>query len=120
MALPPPPPTPREDVVDSLHGERIADPYRWLEDGAAPRVNTWSAAQNARTRSVLDGLPQRGPLARRLHEQLAVGLLSAPRPVAVRIFHTRREGEEKQAVLYVRDALEAPNRAPVDPKPLND
>ncbi|HEY6810011.1 MAG TPA: hypothetical protein VIZ70_02700, partial [Propionibacteriaceae bacterium] len=26
------PETRRDDVVDVLHGRRIADPYRWLED----------------------------------------------------------------------------------------
>ncbi|HEX7528293.1 MAG TPA: prolyl oligopeptidase family serine peptidase, partial [Thermoanaerobaculia bacterium] len=31
--------------------------YRWLENGDAPKVKAWSAAQNARARAFLDRLP---------------------------------------------------------------
>ena len=31
------PPSRREDIVDDYHGVAVADPYRWLEDGDAPR-----------------------------------------------------------------------------------
>ncbi|HEV8468628.1 MAG TPA: prolyl oligopeptidase family serine peptidase [Candidatus Limnocylindria bacterium] len=113
------PSTPRDDIIDTLHGERIADPYRWLEDDASPRVRDWTDAQNARTRAVLDALPQRAVFARRLRELLSVGLLSTPRPVAGKIFHTRRQGEQRQAVLYVRDAIDSPDRALVDPNAID-
>src|SRR5712691_2081279 len=98
-----PPPTARDEVVETLHGERIVDPYRWLEDDSSPRVRAWTDAQNARTRAILDALPARAHFARRLRELLAVGLLETPRPVAGKVFHVRREGDEKQHVLYVRD-----------------
>ena len=32
------PATRREEVVDVLHGVRVADPYRWLEDGASDEI----------------------------------------------------------------------------------
>jgi prolyl oligopeptidase len=119
MAISPAPRTPRDDIVDDIHGVRIADPYRWLEADASERVGEWTEQQNARTRSVLDGLPERAGLARRLRELLSVGLLSTPRPVGGRIFHTRREGEQKQSILYVRDSIDAPDRALVDPNALD-
>jgi prolyl oligopeptidase len=105
--------------VDDLHGARIADPYRWLEDDSSQRVREWTDRQNARTRAVIDALPERDVFARRLRELLAVGLLSTPRPIAGHIFHTRREGEQKQAVLYVRASPGAPDRALVDPNALD-
>ena len=119
MPLPPAPRTTRENVVDDLHGRKIPDPYRWLEADATERVREWTDQQNARTRTVLDALPQRAALAHRLRELLSVGLLSTPRPIGGRIFHTRREGEQKQSVLYVRDAIDAPDRALVDPNVLD-
>ena len=119
MALPPVPHTAREDVIDDVHGARIADPYRWLEADTAARVRDWTDQQNARTRAVLDQLPERAAFALRLRELLSVGLLSTPRPIAGRIFHARREGEQKQAVLYVRDGIGAPDRALVDPNTLD-
>src|SRR3989449_2520305 len=119
MPIAPPPPTPREDVVDTLHGERVVDPYRWLEDSGSARVRAWTEAQNARTGAVLDALPQRPRFARRLRALLGVGLLSAPHPVAGRIFHTRREGDQRQAVLYVRDSPALSDRPLVDPNAID-
>jgi prolyl oligopeptidase len=119
VPLPPAPRTARENVVDDLHGAKIVDPYRWLEADATERVREWTDEQNARTRAVLDPLPQRAAFARRLRELLSVGLLSTPRPIAGRIFHTRREGEQKQAILYVRDAVRAADRALIDPNALD-
>jgi prolyl oligopeptidase len=53
----PPPQTPRGSTVDTIQGVQIADPYRWLENASDSRVQAWSDAQNARTRTYLDGLP---------------------------------------------------------------
>ena len=119
MPFPPTPRTARDNVVDDVHGAKMADPYRWLEADTSKRVGDWTDEQNERTRAVLDALPQRAGVARRLRELLAVGLLSTPRPIRGRIFHTRREGEQKQSILYVRDSIGAPDRALVDPNALD-
>jgi prolyl oligopeptidase len=55
--VPPPPPTPRRPVVEVVQGTRVLDDYRWLEDSSSPEVKAWSDAQNARTRTFLDALP---------------------------------------------------------------
>ena len=57
--VPPPPKTPTDNVVYTMHGVQISDPYRWLEDWSDPKVQAWSNAQNARTRDYLDHLPTR-------------------------------------------------------------
>jgi prolyl oligopeptidase len=119
VPLLPAPHTARENVVDDVHGTKVIDPYRWLEADQTDRVRDWTDHQNARTRAVLDALPQRAAFARRLRELLSVGLLSTPRPIAGRIFHTRREGEQKQATLHVRDAVGAEDRALIDPNALD-
>ena len=41
------PEAPRLDLVEDLHGHRVADPYRWLEDDADPRTEAWSGAPDA-------------------------------------------------------------------------
>ncbi|CAN5518220.1 hypothetical protein BH18ACT1_BH18ACT1_05840 [soil metagenome] len=53
------PATRREDRVEVLHGQRVADPYRGLEDGDDPEVRAWAEAQGARTRAFLGALPAR-------------------------------------------------------------
>lgn len=35
------------DSVDTWHGTRVADPYRWLEDLGAAEVRRWAAAQTS-------------------------------------------------------------------------
>jgi len=116
--IPPAPPSPREDALDTWHGEKIADPYRWLE-GSSDRIREWTVAQNARTHGVLDALPARQSFAGRLRELLSVGLLGAPRPAGKWIFHTRREGTQKQAMLYVREGVDGADRVLVDPNTLD-
>lgn len=119
MRVPPPPLTPRDEVTDVWHGERVVDPYRWLEDTESERTRAWTDAQNSRTRVVIDALPQRVHFAARLRELLAVGLLDTPRPVNGRIFHTRRTGAQRQSILYVRDGVDGKDRALVDPNVLD-
>lgn len=63
---PAPPDTPRIPTVARLQGVEIRDDYRWLENGADPGVQAWSAAQNARARAVLDRLPGREVLEHRI------------------------------------------------------
>ena len=42
------PPTDRVDVADEYFGQRVADPYRWLENDIRrdPAVSAWVDAQN--------------------------------------------------------------------------
>lgn len=113
----PPPPTRREPVVDVLHGVEVADPYRWLEDGGSAETVAWVEAQNARTRGLLDALPDRAGW----HERL-VALFGAPMSRSCRVagdhvFSLERAGGAAQYVLVVRSAVEAevPPRVLLDP-----
>jgi prolyl oligopeptidase len=106
-----------EDVVDVLHGVAVADPYRWLEDGDDPEVVAWASAQNERTRSVLDALPDRPALRAQLERLLRAPVAVAPRLAGDRVFALERGGSRDQAVLTVRPFgdPDAPSRVLVDP-----
>ena len=41
-----PPITEQDDLVETLHGVEVADPYRWLEDFTSDRAATWEQLQN--------------------------------------------------------------------------
>jgi prolyl oligopeptidase len=113
--VPAPPPTRAESVVDVLHGELVHDPFRWLEDGGAPEVAAWTAAQNAHTEAWLAARPARAEIRGRLERLLAIGSIGTPTPVGGRYLYQRRDGAQNQPVLYVRDGVDGPDRVAVDP-----
>ena len=59
------PEAPRLELVEELHGHRIADPYRWLEEPDDPRTKAWTAAQDELAAEHLAGLPMRASYPRR-------------------------------------------------------
>jgi prolyl oligopeptidase len=109
-----------EAVTEILHGEEIADPYRWLEDGDAPETRDWTERQNALTEAYLAAVPAREAIRRRLGELLSIGVLGTPDPVRGRYFYIRREGKQNQPVLYWRQGVAGPDRIAVDPNLLNE
>ena len=113
------PPTRTTDAVESLHGETIPDPYRWLEDGESPDTRAWTEAQNALTRSYLDAVPGRRGLRARLDQLLAIGAIGVPTPARGRYFYQRRDGRQNQPVLYLREGVHGEDRAVVDPNALD-
>jgi prolyl oligopeptidase len=113
------PVTPTSDAVETLHGETIPDPYRWLEDGESPGTQEWTAAQNALTRSHLDAVPGREDLHRRLDELLAIGAIGVPTPARGRYFYQRRDGRQNQPVLYERQGVRGEDRTAIDPNALD-
>ncbi len=125
LAAPPPapPPTEARPVTDVLHGESIVDPYRWLEGDAkgalTPEVNAWTDAQLAYTRQVLDNLPGRAAVEARLRELMEVGTISAPRMRGNRYFYSKREGNENQARIFVREGLSGAPKLLLDPNTLD-
>src|SRR3954466_8675080 len=112
------PEAPRLDLVEDLHGHRVADPYRWLEDPDDPRARTWTAAQAARAAELLTGLPLRAAFTRRLEQLVHAGAVGVPVWRAGRAFSTRRDPGQEHAVLRVREP-DGSSRVLVDPMALD-
>ncbi len=74
------PPTAQQTVTDTYHGVTVSDPYRWLENSNSGKVHEWSAAQDKRTRTYLDALPERGPIYKQLLSPDFGNLQLLPRP----------------------------------------
>ncbi len=73
------PPTTRvEPVTDTLHGEALVDPYRWLEDQQAPATREWIAAQNAHTDAFLAKFPGRQALVERASQLMKIDSQGMP------------------------------------------
>jgi prolyl oligopeptidase len=96
------PDTRRLDLLETLHGHPVPDPYRWLEDAADDDCEAWSQAQDALARAVLDHLPGRTRLAARLRELLP-GEVGAPVVIGDRRFFSRRLPEQEFAAYCMQD-----------------
>ncbi len=63
---------------------------------------------------MLDPLPGRAEIHKRLEELLAIGTISAPQAGGTFYFYTRREGTQNQPILYVREGVHGKDRVLVD------
>jgi prolyl oligopeptidase len=108
----------RLDIVEDLHGHRVADPYRWLEEAEEPRTQAWSEAQDALAADALAGLPLREAFAARLEKLVHAGAVGVPVWRGERAFSTRRDPGQEHAVLRVREA-DGSMRVLVDPMALD-
>jgi prolyl oligopeptidase len=109
-----PPKAEIKPAVDIYHGTKVVDNYRWLEDGNSPETQKWVADEMDYTRALLDPLPGRDAIHKRLTELLSIGSITAPVIAGKHYFYTKREGMQNQPVLYVRDGVNGPDRVLVD------
>ena len=112
------PPAPRGDDADLLHGIRVPDPFRALEDPDDPATKAWLAAQDDLLAAHRATWPARDAFRTRLAELLAAGSVGTPVWRGVRAFHTRRTPEQEHAVLVVVGP-DGTERALVDPNVLD-
>ena len=118
MTRPEYPSAERLNLVEELHGQGVADPYRWLEDPDDPRTRAWQADQEKLLDEARDGWPAREWFRARLTELLASGTVTAPSWAADRPFFTRRTAGMEHAVLLTVDP-DGRERVLVDPLALD-
>jgi prolyl oligopeptidase len=109
-----PPKAKTEVVEDTLHGHKIADPYRWLENSQGADTQEYVQEELAYTRSILDPLPGRVQTHQRLTQLLSIGTIGAPQLGGKYYLYTRREGTQNQPVLFVREGIHGKDRVLVD------
>ena len=114
-----PPPTERREVVETLHGVEIRDPYRWLEDQEAPETRAWIETQNAYTDTLLQPLPRRDELETLVASVLKVEAIGLPNERGGRYFSSRRRADADLSVLYVREGIDGEDRVLIDPHPMS-
>ena len=120
LGAPRPPDSRREDLVETIHGVDIADPYRWLEDQQAPEVREWIDEQDAYTDRIIGSMPGGGAITARLTELMKVDSIGVPTVRNGRYFFEKRSAQQDLTVLYTRGArgedevLVDPNAAAVE------
>lgn len=111
-----PPYARREEVIEELNGQKISDPFRWLEHPGTAESRAFVEAQNAYTEAVLSAIPtvDRKTLRQRIEQLLTIGRAEPPHVGGNRFFYLRRDGKQNQPVLYVREGVSGKDRILLD------
>ena len=113
------PVTRKEDVSEMIHGVKVDDPYRWLEDDNAEETKAWVKAQNEVTFGYLKSLPKRDAIEARLTELWNYERVGMPFRRGGRWFFTHNSGLQNQSVLMTADALDGEPRLLLDPNAMS-
>ncbi|MDA1017660.1 MAG: prolyl oligopeptidase family serine peptidase, partial [Planctomycetota bacterium] len=111
------PKTRRMDLVDVLHGVKVPDPYRWLEDDVrkSKEVAAWVEQQNKVTSAYLKSLPARERIEKRLTKLWDFEKYSSPFRRGGRYYFSKNDGLQNQSVLYTLDKLNGEPKVLMDP-----
>lgn len=97
------PETKKIDHVDTYFGEKINDPYRWLEDDRSTEIEAWVKAQNVVTYGYLEQVPYRNQLKSRMEQLWNYEKISAPFKEGDFTYYYKNNGLQNQSVLYRKD-----------------
>lgn len=111
------PVTRMDGLVEQPFGERVADPFRWLEadPGKDADVAKWIARQNALSIDYLGNLPGRDQFAARIRSLFDYERYGLPRKAGSRYFYSRNSGLQNQSALWVRKGVDGAQSLLVDP-----
>ena len=94
------PQTKQVDTVDTYFGEKVSDPYRWLEDDRSAETGEWVKAQNEVTFGYLDNIPYREELKERLTKLWNYEKIGAPFIEGDYTYFYKNDGLQNQYVIY--------------------
>jgi prolyl oligopeptidase len=111
------PPTKKGDVVEELHGEKVPDPYRWLEVDVreSKEVKDWVEAQAKFTEQYLAAIPSRKAIRARLEEIVNVERYSAPSKHGGKYYYSKNNGLQNQSVVYRAVTADGEPQLVIDP-----
>ena len=92
--------------VDVIHGVKVADPYRWLEDDNGEETKAWVQAENEVTFAYLKQIPAREKIKQRLTNLWNYEKYTTPFKQGGRYFYRKNDGLQNQYVVYTMDRLD--------------
>ena len=114
-----PPVAPVRTVTDTYWGQKVGDPYQWMEDEKSPDFQSWMKAQNGHARKVLARLPGRDALKERIATLSNAGtVVYQVMTAGPSYFYLKLAPGDDNPKLYVRDGLKGAERLLVDPDKL--
>src|SRR5579871_5656004 len=109
----------RSDHVDTYFGDKVTDPYRWLEDVDSPETRKWVEEENKLTFSYLDSIPQRETIRKGLTDLYNYERYAAPLEVRGRVFYAHNTGLQNQNVYFSQEGLNGTPKVLIDPNTMS-
>ena len=109
------PVTKKVNQVDVYHGNKVPDPYRWLEDDNSAETANWVEAQNKVTNAYLDKITLRTNVRARLQELWNYPKFGSPFKKGKYYFFYKNDGLQNQSVLYRQVGMKGNPEVFLDP-----
>src|SRR5688572_21548800 len=109
------PKTRKVDHVDTYHGTKVADPYRWLEDDTSAETAAWVVAQNKVTFPYLEQIPFRAAMHKRVEDLNNYERYTSFSRKGPYVFLRKDNGLQKQSANYIRKGMNGTPEVLIDP-----
>lgn len=107
--------TAKQDTMDVFFGEKVPNPYKWLEDDRSEATEKWVSKQNRFTYSYVDKLSQRAKIKSRLEELWSYKRYSAPIKKGKYYYYLQNDGLQNQDVLVRQEGLDGEAEVVLNP-----
>ena len=108
------PDTKREELLETIFGKEINDPYRWLEDFTSSEVKAWVEEQNEIADKFLNNPTQR-KIKEDLEDIWETSDISIPFKRKDKTFYFYDDGKKQQSVFMMRDCDSCEAKILLDP-----
>jgi prolyl oligopeptidase len=109
------PATAKVDTVDNYFGEKVPDPYRWLESDTSEATGSWVKSQNEVTFAYLNNINYRDRIKKRLEKLFNYERLSAPFREGEYYYFYKNDGLQNHSVLYRKKGMDGTPEIFLDP-----
>lgn len=109
------PTTNKGTVVDEFWGQKVSDPYRWLEDDRSAETKSWVQAENKVTFDYLNTIPFRTKLKEQLTEIWNYEKIGTPFKEGAYTYFFKNNGLQQHSVLYRKQGENGTEEIFLDP-----
>ncbi len=102
------PTTKKTNTIDTYFGNKVPDPYRWLEDDRSAETEAWVIAENKVTFNYLNKIPFRDVIKNRLTQLWNYEKIGAPFKRGNYNYYYKNNGLQNQYVIYRQKHNEKP------------
>lgn len=109
----------RTDFSEEIHGVKVADPYRWMENIDSAKTQAWIAGQRNKTERWMINAAGRGKIRAHLDDLQNYARFSRPYCESGKYFYAKNTGLQNQDCVYMSDSPDKEGKLILDPNTLS-